>query len=61
MARNRPVNSWVIRHSPSREPKFHQAEILDGAGRSTRASLAMLANGWALRRGIVHGRCVRFL
>lgn len=36
---------WVIRQSPSREPKFHQAEMLEGAGRSTRASFAIFNRG----------------
>ena len=41
---------WEIRQSPKREPKFHQAEILEGAGRSTRASLAIFSRGCVLRR-----------
>lgn len=50
MARKRPVRIWAIRQRPSREPKFHQAEILEGAGRSTNASLAIFRRGWVLRR-----------
>lgn len=37
MARNSPVRIWVIKQRPRREPKFHQAEILEGVGRSTSA------------------------
>lgn len=25
---------WIMRHTPSREPKFHHDEMLDGVGRS---------------------------
>lgn len=45
MARNRPVAICRIRHTPSRDPKFHQAEIFDGAGRSMNESLTILASG----------------
>lgn len=34
MARNKPVRIWITRQIPSSEPKFHQAVMLDGAGRS---------------------------
>lgn len=40
----------MIKQRPRRDPKFHQAEILDGAGRSTNASLAIFRRGWVLRR-----------
>lgn len=50
MARKRPVRSWRARQSPRREPKFHQMEMLMGAGRSTRASLAILSRGCDFRR-----------
>lgn len=40
----------AIRQRPRREPKFHQAEMLEGAGRSTRASFAILSRGWVFRR-----------
>lgn len=33
----------VIKHRPSREPKFHQVEIFDGVGRSIR-ELLMIFN-----------------
>lgn len=50
MARNRPVRIWAIRQSPSNEPKFHQTEMLEGAGRSTSASFAIFRRGCVLRR-----------
>lgn len=39
-----------MRHSPRSEPKFHQVERLDGAGRSTKLLLAILIRGWVFRR-----------
>ena len=41
---------WAIKQRPRREPKFHQTEMFDGAGRSTNASLAIFRRGWVLRR-----------
>lgn len=41
---------WIIRQRPNREPKFHHAEILEGVGRSTSASLAIFSKGWVFRR-----------
>jgi hypothetical protein len=35
----------MIKHNPSKEPKFHQAEIFDGAGRSTKALFMILNKG----------------
>lgn len=43
---------WIIKQRPNKEPKFHQAEILDGAGKSTNALLAILNNGWLRRKGL---------
>lgn len=57
MARKSPVMIWVIRHSPRREPKFHQAEMFEGAGRSTSASFAILRRGWVFRRLVISGFC----
>jgi hypothetical protein len=31
-----PVKSWTTEHSPNKEPKFHQADILAGIGNSTK-------------------------
>ena len=41
---------WVIRHIPRREPKFHQAEMLGGVGRSIRELLIIFRMGWFFRR-----------
>lgn len=45
MARNRPVTICRMRQTPRRDPKFHQAEMFDGAGRSMNESLTILASG----------------
>lgn len=45
MAKKSPVRICVARHRPSRDPKFHHAEIFDGAGRSTSASFAIFNSG----------------
>ena len=50
MAKNKPVAIWVTKQSPKRDPKFHQTEMFAGAGRSTKASFAILRRGWDLRR-----------
>ena len=39
-----------MRQIPSKEPKFHHAEILEGVGRSTSASLTIFSSGWVFRR-----------
>lgn len=53
MARNKPVAICRIKHTPNRDPKFHQAEILDGAGRSINESLTILASGWVFRMLVI--------
>lgn len=50
MARKSPVRIWVIKQRPRSEPKFHQTEIFDGAGRSTSASFAIFRRGCVFRR-----------
>ena len=50
MASSKPVMICVIRQMPSRDPKFHQAEMFDGVGRSTKESLMIFSRGWFLRR-----------
>lgn len=45
MAKNSPVAIWVAKHRPRMEPKFHQAEMFRGAGRSMRELLMILARG----------------
>lgn len=49
MASRRPVRICVIRQTASRDPKFHQAEMLEGAGRSTKELLIIFSRGWDLR------------
>lgn len=57
MARNNPVRICVIKQRPRREPKFHHAEIFEGAGRSTNAPFAILRRGWVFRRLVIKGFC----
>ena len=45
MAKNKPVKIWVTKHSPNREPKFHHAEMFEGAGRSISASFMIFSSG----------------
>ena len=44
---------WIIRQSPRSEPKFHQTEMLEGAGRSARASFAIFSRGCVFRRLVI--------
>ena len=50
MASRRPVTICVIRQMPRRDPKFHHAEMLEGAGRSIKELLIIFRRGWDLRR-----------
>lgn len=52
MAKNNPVRIWIIKHNPNKDPKFHQIEILIGAGKSTKALLAILNKGCLIRKGL---------
>jgi hypothetical protein len=52
MARNSPVAICIARQIPNSDPKFHQALIVDGVGKSTRASFAILNRGCLLRVGL---------
>lgn len=45
MAKNNPVRIWAARQRPRSDPKFHQTEMFEGAGRSTSASLAIFISG----------------
>ena len=45
MAKKIPVIICVIRHTLNKDPKFHQNEMLRGAGRSTRDPLIILIRG----------------
>lgn len=38
-----------MRQSSNKEPKFHHAEMFDGAGRSINALLVILNRGWVFR------------
>ena len=49
MASRRPVRICVARQMASRDPKFHQAEMLEGAGKSIRELLIIFSRGWDLR------------
>lgn len=49
MASNRPVRIWVSRQMPRRDPKFHQAEMFEGAGRSIKELLTIFNRGWDFR------------
>lgn len=40
---------WITKHSPRSEPKFHQMEMLDGAGRSIRVWFIIFSRGWIFR------------
>lgn len=55
MAKNNPVKSCVIKHKPNKDPKFHHAEILTGAGRSTRAWFRIFNKGCVERRVDIEG------
>ena len=52
MAKKIPVATWITRHIPRRDPKFHARDKLFGAGRSTMDLLIAFANGWDLRSGV---------
>ena len=47
----------MIKQSPRSEPKFHQTEMLEGAGRSARASFAIFNRGCVFRRLVISGSC----
>lgn len=49
MAKSSPVRICVARQIPRRDPKFHQAEMFDGAGRSIRELLIIFIRGWDFR------------
>jgi len=52
MARNSPVTICATKQIPSSDPKFHHPLIVDGVGRSTRASFAILNKGCLFRVGL---------
>ena len=59
MASSSPVRICVMRQIASRDPKFHQAEMFEGAGRSMRELLTIFSRGWDFRMlGAIIGLCV---
>lgn len=46
MVKKIPVASCKIRHTPSNDPKFHKAEMLDGVGRLIRVLLMIFNSGF---------------
>lgn len=47
---------WIMRQRPSNDPKFHQAEMFDGVGRSINEELMILMIGWCFRMlGVIRG------
>lgn len=53
MARKRPVRICKAKHTARRDPKFHHAEMLDGAGRSMSELLIILASGCTFRMLVI--------
>lgn len=53
MARNSPVRICVVRQIPRREPKFHQVERFEGAGRSVSELLIIFSRGWVFRGWVI--------
>lgn len=49
MASSKPVRIWVTRQMPSRDPKFHQAEMFEGVGKSIRELLITFSRGCDFR------------
>lgn len=43
----------MIRQRPSREPKFHHEEMLDGVGRSMNALLIIFISGCVFRMLVI--------
>lgn len=41
----------MIKQSPNNDPKFHQIDKFEGAGKSTNALLASFSTGWIFRIG----------
>lgn len=52
MAKNSPVNIWINKHNPRRDPKFHHSEILLGLGRSISELFMILMRGCFFRMGL---------
>ena len=58
MARNSPVTFCITRQTPNSDQRFHQLLIVDGVGRSTKASFAILNKGCLFRVGLYIIFCV---
>lgn len=54
MARNSPVKICRARQIPKRDPKFHQEEMFDGAGRSMKELLIIFIRGWDFRMLVIY-------
>jgi hypothetical protein len=57
IARNNPVAICRIKQIPSRDPKFHHAEILDGVGRSMNEWLIIFINGCVFQMFVIKSFC----
>lgn len=53
MARNNPVKICSARQTPNSDPKFHQDEIFEGAGRSISELLMIFIRGWDFRMLVI--------
>ena len=58
MARNNPVTICATKQIPRSDPKFHQPLIVDGVGKSARASFVILNKGCLFRVGLFTILCV---
>jgi hypothetical protein len=57
IARNSPVAICRIKQIPSRDPKFHHAEILDGVGKSMNEWLIIFINGCVFQMFVIKSFC----
>jgi len=58
IARNSPVTICATKQIPRSDPKIHQSLIVDGVGKSTGASFAILSKGCLFRVGLFIILCV---
>jgi len=58
MANSNLVAICATRQIPKSDPKIHQPLIVDGVGRSTKASFAILNKGCLFRVGLLIILCV---
>lgn len=57
MARKSPVRICSARQIPRRDPKFHHAEMFEGAGRSINELLIIFIRGWVFRMLVICCSC----